>query len=156
MRQKYIVFLLLNLIAKYGQLDAIGFMQVDPFFEVDRHLRQFDDLYASRFATDIFEENGNIIVEMNIPGMKKEEIVIEVKDNNLLKISGSKKSSSKTQSAHFYQQEIKSGNFERSFRLPVKVDENHITASIKDGVLRVVLPMKVKNQPNVKKIIIKD
>jgi len=93
-------------------------------------------------------------VEADLPGVKKEDISIDVQDNTLT-ISGVRKSKEEIKEEDYYKVESQYGKFERSFSLPENVDTEDIHAESKDGVLEVVIPkLKVpKDQP--KKIDIK-
>lgn len=93
-------------------------------------------------------------VEVDLPGVKKEDITIDVKENNLL-ISGERSFKEERQEKDYYKVESSYGKFQRSFALPENVDIENIEASCIDGVLEVVLP-KLKVEPNeARKITIK-
>jgi HSP20 family protein len=93
-------------------------------------------------------------VELDLPGMKKEDINVDVKDN-VVTISGERKTKKEIEKEDYYRIESSYGKFERSFTLPENVDVENIHAESQDGVLEVIIPKleKVENQP--KKIEIK-
>lgn len=94
---------------------------------------------------NLFREEDNTIMTVEIPGMKKEEIKLEVKDN-LLRISGERKVEFPEKvSAH--RRERRDFSFDRTIRLPAKVDAAQITAEYKNGILKVVLPRPASDKP---------
>lgn len=99
-----------------------------------------------RPAIDIEENNGNLMVRAEIPGMSKEEIKVAVKDN-LLTISGERKKENESEDKTFYRVERCYGQFRRMIRLPSEVDANKVKAAYKDGVLHVTLPKPESIKP---------
>jgi HSP20 family protein len=88
---------------------------------------------------DIAEEKDRIIVKADLPGMKQEEISVEVSDG-ILTLKGERKRESETKDAKTYRVERSYGSFLRSFTLPAGVDAARINATYKNGVLEVTLP----------------
>lgn len=103
-------------------------------------------------AVDIREDVDNYFVEAELPGMKKEEIEIEL-ENNVLSIRGERKFERKQDSENYHFVERSYGTFYRSFSLPKNVDGENISAEYKDGVLHVAIPKKDEVKP--KKVEIK-
>lgn len=93
-------------------------------------------------------------VEVDLPGMKKEDINIDVKDN-VITISGERKSKEEIKEDEYYKIESSYGKFERSFTLPENVDIENIHAQAENGVLEVVIPKLNKQESEHKKIEIK-
>ena len=92
-------------------------------------------------------------VELDLPGMKKEDINVDVKDN-IVTISGERKTKEEIEKEDYYRIESSYGRFERSFTLPENVDIENIHAESQDGVLEVIIPKK-KIENKSKKIEIK-
>lgn len=88
---------------------------------------------------NVFEKEDQIIVEAEIPGMKKEDIQISVQDHTLT-LSGERKEESETKDKHYYRRERVEGSFLRSIGLPTGVDSEKIDANYRDGVLRLTIP----------------
>ena len=88
---------------------------------------------------DITEEKDRIIVTADLPGMKQEEIAVEVSDG-VLTIQGERKRESETKDAKTYRVERSYGSFLRSFTLPAGVDATRVNAAYKNGVLEITLP----------------
>jgi HSP20 family protein len=90
-------------------------------------------------SVDIVEEKDRILVRADLPGMKREDVEVDV-DEGVLTIRGERKSETETKDAKAYRVERSYGSFLRSFTLPAGVDESRISASYKDGVLEIALP----------------
>jgi HSP20 family protein len=100
------------------------------------------------------EEDNAYHIELDLPGVKKEDIDVDVKDN-LITISGERKIQKEVNEEDYYSIESRYGKFERSFTLPEDVDVGKIEANSTDGVLEVVIPKKPKKENKPKKIKIK-
>lgn len=78
-------------------------------------------------------------VEVDLPGVKKEDIKVDITGNTLT-ISGERKTKQEVKEKDYYKCESSYGKFQRSFTLPDNIDKENLTASCKDGVLEVTLP----------------
>lgn len=90
-------------------------------------------------AVDVCEDADNFYVSAELPGMKKEDIDLEV-ENNVLTIKGERKFEKKEEGESFHFVERSYGSFYRSFTLPKNVSGDDIKAEYKDGMLKVTLP----------------
>ena len=88
---------------------------------------------------DITEEKDRLLVRADLPGMKQEEIGVEVSDG-VLTIKGERKRESDTKDGKTYRIERSYGSFLRSFTLPAGVDAAKVNAAYKSGVLEIILP----------------
>lgn len=88
---------------------------------------------------DIYENKDSIVVKADLPGVDKDKIHVEVKDN-ILTIRGERKEEKESKDQNVYRVERRFGEFYRSFTLPEKVDASKIKAKYKDGILEVTLP----------------
>lgn len=119
-----------------------------PLQEIDKFL---DDLQLIQnfgikdLAADVYEENGNIIVEINVAGLDPKNIDISVEGDHL-KISGSRKQEEEKEGRNYYKKEIRRGDFERIIHLPGEVNQNQARAETKEGILKVILPKKEKEK----------
>jgi HSP20 family protein len=95
---------------------------------------------------DVSETKDEIVVTAEMPGLKKEDIKLSVQDN-VITLSGEKKSEEEKKDANFYRLERSFGSFCRSFTLPTPVEAEKIKASFKDGILKVTLPKSEKVKP---------
>ena len=98
-----------------------------------------------RPLADIYENENEITVEMELPGMKLEEINIKVESNEL-KITGESKKEERKKEKGYFRSERFKGTFSRSFLLPKSSNIEEITASYKDGLLYVRIPKKLQSQ----------
>lgn len=132
----------------------------DPFRELnqmqDRINRIFGDTYRGSDdlsrgdwmpPVDIFEnDNHEIVLKAELPGIKREDIDIRV-ENNLLTIRGERKREEETRQESFHRVERVYGTFSRSFALPSTIDTEKVSADFKDGVLTVALPPREEARP---------
>ncbi len=100
---------------------------------------------------DIFEEEDSVIVKAELPGMKKEEIEVNLTDNTVT-ISGEKKKEEKVERKDYFRLERSYGSFSRSFTLPSEVDTSKAKARFRDGVLEVRVPKTEEAKKKEKKI----
>ena len=105
-------------------------------------------------AVNSREDDDAYYVEVDLPGIKKDDIDINIEDN-ILTISGERKVKDEVKEDDYYKVESKYGKFSRSFTLPEKVDEDNIKAESKDGVLEVVIPKLKEEEKKPKKIEVK-
>jgi HSP20 family protein len=90
-------------------------------------------------TVDVFEDENNIVVKADLPGVDKENVKVDLKDN-VLSISGERSDEKELKEESFYRKERAYGKFCRSFTLPSGVDGEKIKAEYKDGVLNIEIP----------------
>lgn len=95
---------------------------------------------------DVRETEEAYIVEADIPGMKKEDVHIEVADD-VLTIKGERKEEKEEKQKNFHSVERRFGSFARSVALPAGFDASKVTAKFDDGVLTVTLPKPEERKP---------
>ena len=95
---------------------------------------------------DIFEDKDGVVLNAELPGMKKEDIELRV-ENNVLTLQGERKRENETKEEGYFRSERAYGTFSRSFSLPTSVDTSKIGAEYKDGVLSVSLPKAEEAKP---------
>jgi len=94
---------------------------------------------------DLYQDKDNVVAVVELPGMKKEDIDISLRDGTLT-ISGERKSqTSNGEKAERTERYI--GRFRRSVTLPTRVDADKISASYRDGILTVTLPKAEEAKP---------
>jgi HSP20 family protein len=142
---------------------------LSPFEEMER---RFEDLFRRPFSliepswwprlrmpemegvsakVDIFEEGDNVVVKAEIPGLKKEDIEVNLTDD-MITISGEKKKEEKVEKKDYYRVERSFGSFTRSFHLPKEVQTENAKATFKDGVLEVKVPKTEEAKKKEKKV----
>jgi HSP20 family protein len=92
-------------------------------------------------STDIYETKDEYVFKLEVPGMTKDNIEIEFKDDTVI-IKGEKKEETEVKKEDYHRVERICGSFSRSFNLPKNIDEKKIDASIKDGILELRIPKK--------------
>ena len=90
-------------------------------------------------AIDITEEEKQVIVNVDVPGLKKEDINLSV-EGSVLTITGERKSEEKKENGHFYRCERLYGRFERSIDVGTIIDQSKVQAKYRDGVLNITIP----------------
>jgi len=123
---------------------------LDDLFDVNRTItRLFDSTPAYRYsywpAVNIYNNNDEYVVVAKLPGVKKEDVSVILKDNSL-KISGEKKEDKKDKENCYFNERY-SGKFERNFLLNEKIDSNKIDAEMKNGLLMIKLPKSPEIKP---------
>jgi HSP20 family protein len=117
----------------------------DDFFGLSRRkmdLQNFD--WTPR--VNVEEMEGGFEITAEVPGMKKEEIDIEVQ-GDVLTIKGEKRFEKEVADKNFHICERSYGTFQRAFTLPENVKTDDIGAEYKDGILRLVLPKVEPQKP---------
>ncbi len=97
-------------------------------------------------AVDIYENNDFVVVKVELPGVEKDRISVEVKEG-ILTLRGERGFDKELKKESYHRIERSYGSFQRSFSLPVSVDQEKVTARFKDGVLEVQLPKKDQEKP---------
>ena len=92
-------------------------------------------------SVDIFEDKDRLVLEADLPGMKREDFEISV-ENNIITLRGERKFEKKVEGDNYHRVERSYGSFTRSFTLPQTVTAEGATAEFEDGILRVSLPKR--------------
>ncbi len=103
-----------------------------------------------RFSVDISEKDDKFLVEAELPGINEDDLEVKL-DRDVLTISAERNEEKEEEDKNYYRREIRSGKFERRFRLPDNIDKENIEANLKDGMLTINLP-KTEESETVKKI----
>jgi HSP20 family protein len=97
-------------------------------------------------ALDVYDDKNNLVVTLEVPGMKKEEIDISLRDG-MLTVSGERKDEREQTEGQAFRSERYFGKFQRSLSLPTAVEANKVKASYKDGILTITLPKAEEAKP---------
>ena len=97
-----------------------------------------------RPVVDIYETPEMFVVKADVPEAKESDIAINVQGDQL-RITGERRL--QREGRHYHQVERCYGRFSRSFILPEVVDKDAIQATLKDGILKVILPKKALESP---------
>jgi HSP20 family protein len=120
--------------------------EINRLFESPYENGNSDVLNTWAPALDVYEDNENVIVRAELPGMKKEDIDISLHDN-VITVSGERKNEKKYDGAKTSREERFFGRFTRSISLPKQVNGGGVKASYKDGLLTVTLPKAEEAKP---------
>ena len=126
-------------------LDPFFNFDSDRFFNIKRNRGQIDE-EVNLPKVNVTEDENFFHLEAEIPGMKDNDISIEV-HNGVLTIKGHKENKSDTEKESYHIREFSSQSFERSFKLSDRVDTEKVSAKIDNGVLKVDLPKHVQIKP---------
>ena len=145
-------------------MNIIKWRQYDPFRELWNIQGEMNKLFNKSLskdaeqsftpALDIHEEKDKYVVKADLPGMKQEDIGIDLNED-VLTIKGEKKHELEDKSKSFHRVERFYGTFERSIVLPSNIEAEKIDASYRNGVLEVVLPKTERESKKTRKIDIK-
>ncbi|KAG2541875.1 18.1 kDa class I heat shock protein-like, partial [Panicum virgatum] len=91
------------------------------------------------------------VFKADVPGLKKEEVKVEVEDGNVLQING-ERNKEQEENDKWHRVERSSGKFLRRFRLPENAKTEQISASMENGVLTVTVPKEEVKKPEVKPV----
>ncbi|MBI4525674.1 MAG: Hsp20/alpha crystallin family protein [Deltaproteobacteria bacterium] len=94
-------------------------------------------------SIDLYETPDEFVLEADLPGVKGEDVKVEVEGNEII-LQGRRSSERKQTVGRVHYQERQAGAFMRRMALPESVDKDKIHADFKDGVLRVILPKTAK------------
>ena len=97
-------------------------------------------------SVDVYEREGKLFVEAELPGLEASDIDISIEDR-VLTVKGERKFGGEVKEEDYHRMERAYGYFERRVGLPRKVDEKNIHASVTDGVLKVEMPELEEARP---------
>ncbi|MCA9731989.1 MAG: Hsp20/alpha crystallin family protein [Deferribacteres bacterium] len=116
----------------------------DVFTGFNRVPNTFGESWSPR--VDIAESKDNFSVAIELPGINKEDLSINVKDS-VLTIKGEKKAEDQKEGVNYLRMERSYGEFERQFKLSKNIVMDQISAEYKNGVLSIVLPKAEEAKP---------
>lgn len=130
----------------------------EPFFRGFRFapLRSAE-LTAAAWApkVDVFEKDGRLVTRVDLPGVKKEDVSVEVADGHLA-LSGERKHEKEEKKDNVYRSERQYGSFYRTVPLPEGVKLEDVKATFADGVLEVTVPLPARAEAKARKVEIQE
>ncbi len=130
--------------------------------EVPAVFRAIDDMFQQVLAgpvssrpwipaVDIVENPNELVVTADLPGIKKEDVDVQIEDGTLT-LTGSRNFEHEDRKEGFHRLERSYGSFRRAFTLPDSVDPDKVAAAFEDGVLKITLPKKEVAKPRTIKV----
>jgi HSP20 family protein len=126
-----------------------------PFMQLADLQTHFDRMYEDMIergtgghalAVDVIDEDDAVVIRADVPGMKPEEVKVEVHDD-VLTVHGEHEESSEDKGKRYVRRERRFGAFTRSMALPQGTDADDIKASSKDGVIEIRIPKPQSTEP---------
>lgn len=142
-------------------LNLPGFSSTNPFAELDRMRRQMDTLSGMFYRgmperrvmsagvfplLNLTENQDNYYIRAELPGMKAEDLGIQIVDKTLT-ISGERKIPGEGEKIRYHRRERDAGKFSRAIGLPGEIDNERIKAQMRDGLLTVTIPKAEAAKP---------
>ena len=150
----------------------------DPFTALRQMTSEFDRFFEDPFVTafrfprffrtprsaeptgwlpeiDVFEKDNRLVTKIDLPGLKKDDVKVEVVEGQLV-ISGERKSEAEETKEQYYRCEREYGSFYRSVPLPEDVKLEDVKATFTDGVLEVSVPLPAKAETKPHKVEIQE
>jgi HSP20 family protein len=134
----------------------------EPFEDLNRIQSRINGLFDEAFGrarafptsnngvwlppVDILESKESYLIRAELPGMKREDFNLEVKDGTLT-LSGERKFDEPAQGVEYHRVERATGKFSRSFSLPQTVKSDEIKATHRDGILEIHVPKADEAKP---------
>jgi HSP20 family protein len=140
----------------------------DPFRDMvtlrEKMNRLFEDAFTGRGedkelissmwtpAVDIFENENELVLTAEIPGIEEKDVEIKIEDNTLT-LKGERKFEKETKEENYHRIERSYGSFYRAFTLPHSVDAEKVQAEHENGVLRISMPKRQELKPRTVRIL---
>jgi len=134
----------------------------EPFDELDRFQSRINALFNKTFgglrmasntatglyypAVDILESEDSYLIRADLPGMKKEDVHLEVQEG-VLTLRGERRVEEPANGVEYHRVERRAGTFSRSFYLPQTIKQDGIKATFRDGILDVHMPKADEAKP---------
>jgi HSP20 family protein len=139
----------------------------EPFRDLMTTQREFDRLFKEAFnpffgendlstrtwapPVDIFEDENDIVLKAELPGVDPKDVEVKVEDNTLY-LKGERKFEKEVKEENYHRVERSYGSFARSFSLPNSINAEKVKAEYKDGLLTLTLPKREEAKPKTIKI----
>ena len=134
----------------------MGIVRYDPFRDLRTLQEEVNRLFSTNMtrlqgrgigrgawapSVDIYENKDQIVLEAELPGMKREDFDLTI-ENNVITLRGERRFEKADESDNYHRVERSYGTFTRSFTLPQTVSADEAKAEYNNGVLRVTLPKR--------------
>lgn len=139
----------------------------EPFRELANMQKEFNRLFTEAYPrlygedemstrtwappVDIFENDNNLVLKADLPGVDPKDVEIRVEDSTLY-LKGERKFEKEVKEENYHRVERSYGTFTRSFSLPNSIDAEKVSAEYKDGQLTLTMPKREEAKPKTIKI----
>lgn len=120
-----------------------SFSPFRDFFDDDFLAPTGRTLRGTDLAIDVYEEDENVVAEMNLPGIDPDNVEVNLNKGRLA-VSGQYEEEEEKEEKNYTYRERRAGTFSRTVRLPSTVDEESTKAQYTDGVLKITMPKQEK------------
>ena len=142
-------------------------IRLNPMWEMQNIIKEMNGFMRNNFSqenrprieigdfkprVDVSEDTKSIFFEVEIPGVKKEDVKVSVNNENIMTIKGEKKFERKDEVTSCCRSERTYGEFMRSFQLPDNTDSEKISASYNNGILTLTIPKIEPVKPSEKQV----
>lgn len=120
----------------------------DPFREIEKFFEEdffAPSLVVPSIPVDIYETKDSLIIEVGLPGFKKDEVSLKIEDNKLI-VEGNREEKKEEKEGNYYRREIKKGAFKRVIYLPYEIDHEKAKAEMNNGILKITFPRQTTSQ----------
>jgi HSP20 family protein len=145
----------MSIVRRSSVFDPFADLWVDPFDAFRSIVPASSDSDTTAFVNarmDWKETPEAHVFKADLPGVKKEEVKVEVEDGNMLVVSGERSREKEDKNDKWHRVERSSGKFVRRFRLPENAKVENVKAGLENGVLTVTVPKAEIKKPEVKAI----
>jgi HSP20 family protein len=138
------------------QADLARLLDGAPFgpFPFSRPLRRMPQLAGANMPrVDVFEREGKLVVKAELPGVKKDDIDLQITDGDLV-LRAERREEQEVKEENWYRMERSYGSLYRRLPMPEGVQADQIQAKLTDGVLEVTIPKPQEKESQAQKIAI--
>lgn len=135
--------------------ENFGFSSGNLGQKIEKLSKIFNEIITENYNYlnyDIYKNNNEYIIVIDVPGIKKEEIDIDLEEDSIIKISYKR---NKIQGEIYTCRDVRYGDFKEKIDVPENADINSLEGTVSDGVLYITMKILNINHNNKKKIIIK-
>lgn len=129
--------------------DEINKIFADSFSRLPVGVHMDSNLWSP--AIDVYHTPEELVLEIEMPGANQENVSIDVTKDSL-RFSGEISLPEKSEEITYLRRERRAGKFNRAFALPIDINPDRVSASFKDGILKIILPKAEEVKPKSVKI----
>ncbi len=136
------------------EINTILNRNFDSLFPEFIYNEDYKDLDKLSMPVELHEHDNDYCVHAELPGVKKEDLDIDI-DKNYLTINAKKEEEHEENESNYKKTEFRYGEFSRTVYFPKDIDVEKTTAKLEDGILKINAPKKEEEKPKTKKLTIK-